>query len=100
MVDLLASVLFLAIGCLITEVACAVLGYAVGKQKGQGALGLVLGVFLGPFGILIAALLQDNRPRHRKFKDTGAYYRSRDAGHSFSHYQHQKNTADWLKNLN
>ncbi len=42
---------------LLCLVICPILGYMVGVQRGQGTLGLVLGLFLGPIGILIAVLL-------------------------------------------
>jgi hypothetical protein len=53
---------------------CAMLGYAVGTQRGQGPLGMVLGLFLGPIGILVASLLPEaeqpiygHPKRHRRY---------------------------------
>jgi hypothetical protein len=41
----------------------ALLGAAVGSTKGRGGFGFVLGLMLGPIGVLIVALLQGNRTR-------------------------------------
>lgn len=42
-------------------VVCAVIGKAVGSQKNAGGWGMLLGLFLGPIGIIVAALI-DGRP--------------------------------------
>ena len=39
----------------------AIIAYFVGETKGNGCLGCILGFVLGPFGILITALLGRNR---------------------------------------
>ena len=92
--------LAVVLGWLMSALLCGIIGYVVGTQKGNGGLGFVLGFFLLAIGILVAVLLQDNRPPRRKFTPSAAYYRSRDAGHSYSQFQDQRNTTDWLKNLN
>jgi uncharacterized membrane protein YeaQ/YmgE (transglycosylase-associated protein family) len=40
---------------------CGILGFVIGSQKCQGGLGAMLGILLGPLGVLIAALLSDQR---------------------------------------
>ena len=39
----------------------AIIAYFIGEQKGNGCLGCLLGFILGPFGILITALIGRNR---------------------------------------
>ena len=50
----------------------AILGGVVGDAggKGNGGLGFVLGLFLGPLGILVAALLPVNKTKPKWDPDT------------------------------
>jgi hypothetical protein len=43
-------------------VACAALGYVVGKGKNRPTLGLVLGLLLGVIGLIIIACLRPKAP--------------------------------------
>jgi hypothetical protein len=54
--------LALALIVLGIPVALALVGLAIGQTRGWPGLGLVLGLFLGPLGWLIAFLLPDARP--------------------------------------
>jgi len=47
----------------------ATLGYFCGRTRGHGAMGAVLGVILGPIGIVIAMLLPPPRPRYEYRSD-------------------------------
>jgi hypothetical protein len=47
---------------LVGMIVCGFLGYAVAHTRNQGGLGLVLGLLLGPLGILVAALLPRQEP--------------------------------------
>jgi uncharacterized membrane protein YeaQ/YmgE (transglycosylase-associated protein family) len=49
------------IAVLVVCFVCGALGYAVGDQKNQGGLGAVLGIMLGPVGVLIAAVLPKSK---------------------------------------
>jgi len=40
---------------------CGIVSAMVGAKKGEGCLGFILGMFLGPFGILFALLSKGNR---------------------------------------
>jgi len=46
------SVILAVILCL-----CAIFGGVLGNQKNAGAIGVLLGLFLGPFGVIAAGLL-------------------------------------------
>lgn len=39
-------------------VVCVVLGWMIGKGKGRGGTGLVLGILLGPLGVIITLFLK------------------------------------------
>ncbi len=54
----LAIILAAAIGL----VFCVACGAVIGGMKNQAFLGALLGLFLGPFGILIACLLPPGEP--------------------------------------
>ncbi len=41
----------------------AVVGYAIGQPKNQGAAGALAGLFLGPLGWLLAFMLPDQNPK-------------------------------------
>jgi hypothetical protein len=44
-----------------------VAGYVLGARKGMGGLGFILGMILGPIGLLVIAMLQgDSRVPHLK----------------------------------
>jgi Protein of unknown function (DUF2510) len=43
-------------------VACAALGYVVGRNKGRGTAGLLLGLLLGIIGLIIIACLKPKAP--------------------------------------
>jgi hypothetical protein len=47
-------------------VPCGAVGAVVGKQRGQGGLGFLLALFLGPIGVLVAALLPDAQKNGRR----------------------------------
>lgn len=40
----------------------AIISLIVGNTKGHGCLGFFLGLFFGPFGLLVTALLGSNKP--------------------------------------
>lgn len=42
---------------------CGVLGYRIGNAKDAGGDGALLGILLGPLGLILAALYLDNRAR-------------------------------------
>jgi hypothetical protein len=48
---------------LVLWVLCGVAAAAIGQTKGEGCLAFVVGVVLGPFGILFAVLSRGNRKR-------------------------------------
>ena len=48
-------------GALILIGSCPLGGYLVGKYKGKGVWGALLGLFLGPIGIIITAFLPANK---------------------------------------
>jgi len=39
---------------------CAFIGMGIGKGKGKAGAGFALGLFLGPIGIIIIALMKEN----------------------------------------
>jgi len=39
---------------------CAFIGMSIGKGKGKGGAGFALGLFLGPIGIIIIALMKED----------------------------------------
>lgn len=45
---------------------CAVVGRRLGRLRGHGGLGLLLGLFTGPFGLMLILLLpaEDQTKRH------------------------------------
>lgn len=45
----------------VSMIVCGRLGYIVGRTRRQESLGLLLGVILGPLGVLIAALLPEGK---------------------------------------
>jgi hypothetical protein len=48
--------LYLVIGFI-----CALLGFLIGKEKGQGGFGALLGLLLGPIGLLIILVMAGNK---------------------------------------
>lgn len=44
----------------IVWIICAFIGMGIGKGKGKGGAGFALGLFLGPIGIVIIALMKEN----------------------------------------
>jgi hypothetical protein len=50
--------------------SCGVVGYVIGRAKGRGALGAVLGVFLGVIGVVIIAWLSP-APGHGAHERSG-----------------------------
>jgi len=38
-----------------------IISYFVGEQKGNGCLGCILGLLIGPFGLLVTVLLGRNK---------------------------------------
>lgn len=50
-------------------VAPAIVGYIVGKKKGKGGLGLILGLFLSWIGVIIVAVLSDDVKRDQEHKE-------------------------------
>jgi hypothetical protein len=48
---------FWVFGLLAGALVCGILGMVVASGKGNGGMGFVLGLLLGPLGILIAVLL-------------------------------------------
>lgn len=42
-------------------VTCGILAAAIGSKKGEAGIGLLLGLLLGPFGVLAAILSSGNR---------------------------------------
>ena len=42
----------------ILSIVCALIGYSIGKPKGRSVDGILLGLFLGPIGVLIIAVLR------------------------------------------
>lgn len=48
-------------------VVCAFIGYAIGKNKGRGTAGAVAGLLLGPIGIIVALVLQENREKSAEY---------------------------------
>jgi hypothetical protein len=53
---------FLTIALIVT-VLFAALGWYIGEQRGRGSLGLILGLFLGPIGLLIVAVMEPAETR-------------------------------------
>jgi hypothetical protein len=44
----------------IVWLVCAFIGMGIGKSKGKGALGFILGLLLGPVGIIIIAVSKED----------------------------------------
>jgi len=44
----------------IVWVICAFIGMGIGKSKGKGGAGFALGLFLGPIGIIIIAVMKED----------------------------------------
>ena len=62
-------------------------------QRGQGPLGLILGLLLGPIGVLIAVLLPEaEKPRHGYMPERYKHY-------SPSHHKTEEDMADWLDKM-
>jgi hypothetical protein len=51
----------IVVSALLFWLLCGVVAGMIGRPKGAGLLALFLGVFLGPFGILIAIFLKGNQ---------------------------------------
>ena len=47
-------------------VAPAIVGYLIGKKKGKGGIGIVLGLFLSWIGVVIVAVLGDDVKRDQE----------------------------------
>jgi hypothetical protein len=54
---LAGSLLFVMLVWLAIACFCGLFGYVIAANKGRGALGFFLGVFFGPLGLIVAALL-------------------------------------------
>jgi len=53
-------------------VAPAIVGYIIGKKKGKGGIGIVLGLFLSWIGVVIVAVLSDDVKRDQEHQETMA----------------------------
>lgn len=53
-------------------VAPAIVGYIIGKKKGKGGIGLILGLFLSWIGVIIVAVLGDDVKRDQEHAETMA----------------------------
>jgi hypothetical protein len=42
---------------------CGIIGAMIGSQKGAGCVGFLLGILLGPLGIIISLVMQGDRKR-------------------------------------
>jgi hypothetical protein len=49
----------------LAAIVCALIGAGVGRQRGQQDTGLLLGLLLGPVGVVVAALLPDRAEERR-----------------------------------
>jgi uncharacterized membrane protein len=51
-------------------VAWAILGYKLGRRKGREHAGAKLGIFFGPFGLLVLLVLSDAREKCEECKNS------------------------------
>ena len=54
---------------LLAWVAPAIVGYIIGKNKGKGGIGLLLGIFLSWIGVIIVAVLSDDVKRDQEHRE-------------------------------
>ena len=47
-------------GYLVLWIVCAILGGMIGSSKGRGGAGFMLGLLLGPIGVIVAIFLKEN----------------------------------------
>lgn len=59
----MADVLFWIVGSIVGLLMSCLIGQLIGRCRGEQSFGGALGLLLGPFGWLIAALLPDKRLR-------------------------------------
>lgn len=52
---------------LVVTVICGVAGHAIGRTKGRGTEGALLGIFLGVIGLLIVAFMRPRYPADRQW---------------------------------
>ncbi len=66
---------------LVVELFFALGGFLLGEQRGNGAVGLFLGLFLGPIGLLIVAVMEPTAEvRAERERATETTRQSRDTG--------------------
>lgn len=71
----IAAIMFLLFVVLTVAAMLGLGGYLIGRSKGRGPLGFVLGFALGIFGVALIAVLPDRRQKVRRVSKSARKWR-------------------------